>query len=216
MNYSDIGDVAYVGTDDDMQNYTFTVEAVKTDGEEGFLIPFAVQSKDENYFWNLGGWGNTVSCLQKVSGGGKTGQLLKTASDFTVETGRTYQLKVVVSGTRVQCCVDGECLIDYDTGNPAEANAYCVVSTDETGDIIVKYVNVTAEKRTVAFDFGSAAVGAARVQQLSGSDPDFANTFGEAEDNLGVEEFTLSGLPAQFNLTVPAYSVTVLRLADQH
>ena len=65
------------------------MEATKTDGNEGFLIPFAVKSETDNYFWNVGGWENTVSCLQRVSADGKTGQILKTVSPFTVETGRT-------------------------------------------------------------------------------------------------------------------------------
>jgi len=212
MNYSDIGDVAYIGTDDDMTNYTFTVEAKKTAGEEGFLIPFAVQSADDNYFWNIGGWGNTVSCLQKVSDGGKTGQILKTVSDYTVETGRVYQLKVVVSGTKVQCYIDGQLLIDYDTANPAEAEAYTVVSTDETGDIIVKIVNVTDSAKTLAVKIENASeTETAKVQQLRGDSLEDENVFGEAE-SCSIEEFTLTSISEQFNYSVPAYSVTVLRI----
>ena len=212
MNYSDIGDVAYVGLDDDMCDYTLTVEAEKLAGEEGFLIPFAVQSKDDNYFWNLGGWGNTVSCLQRVSGGEKSGQILKTLSDFTVETGRVYRLKVTVRGTRVQCSVDDELLIDYDTANPAEAEVYAVASTDDTGDIILKFVNVTGEKRTVALDLKNAAVTRAAVTLLAGEDPDAEIPFGATGSGLLPADFALEGLSPQFNYTLPAYSVTVLRL----
>ena len=214
MNYSAIGDVAYIGTDNDMQDYTFTVEATKLSGEEGFLIPFAVQDETEGYFWNIGGWGNTVSCLQKVSDGGKTGQILKTVTDFTVETGRTYALKVEVTGTHVRCYIDGRKAVDYDTANPAEAEAYTVVSTDGTGDVIIKLVNVTDTSKTVAVAVENARLdGTARVQQLAGTDPDFVNVFGKNEGNPGIEEFTLSGLSDRFNYTVPAYSVTVLRLS---
>lgn len=215
MNYSDIGDVAYTGTDDAMTNYTYTLEATKTDGEEGFLIPFAVQSAEDNYFWNIGGWQNTVSCLQKVSNGGKTGQILKTVKPFTVETGRTYQLKVVVNGTEVQCYIDGEKMVDYDTASPAEAEAYHVVSTDETGDIIIKLVNVTDTAKTVAVKLENAApFSTAAVQQLCGSDPAAENLFGQAPA-CAIEEFTLTGLSAAFNYTVPAFSVTVLRIGQR-
>ena len=214
MNYSAIGDVAYIGTDNDMKDYTFTVEATKLSGEEGFLIPFAVQDKDENYFWNVGGWQNTVSCIQRVTDGGKSGQILKTVTDFTVETGRTYQLKVEVTGTHVRCYIDGRKVVDYDTANPAEAEVYTVVSTDATGDIIVKIVNVTDTAETVAIAVENARVGdTARVQQLAGNDPDFANVFGAAQGNIGIEEFTVTGISEAFNYTVPAYSVTVLRLS---
>ncbi len=45
-----------------VNNYTFEVDAMKTDGAEGFLIMFGV--KGENlYWWNLGGWGNTRSTI---------------------------------------------------------------------------------------------------------------------------------------------------------
>ncbi len=216
MNYSDIGDVAYYGTDNEMTNYTYTIEAEKLAGEEGFLIPFAVQSETDNWFWNIGGWQNTVSCLQRVTPEGKTGQLLKTAKPFTVETGRVYELKVTVRGTQVQCFVDGELMVDYDTGFPAEAEAYQVVSTDETGDLIVKLVNVTDFARTFAVKAENAApFTSAAVQQLAGESPDFENVFGDPAQNLGINSFTLSGLSSAFNFTVPACSVTVLRIPQK-
>ncbi len=215
MNWSDIGDVAYYGTDDDMVNYTLTVEATKTDGNEGFLIPFAVKSETDNYFWNVGGWDNTVSCLQRVSADGKTGQILKTVSPFTVETGRTYRLKVKVDGTKVQCWIDDTLTVDYDAANPAEAYAYSVASTDETGDIIVKYVNVTGEKRTVAFDVKNAApFGRAEVWQLADPNPDAEIWFGGSVGTM-LKSFTLTGLSERFCYTVPAYSVTVLRISQE-
>jgi alpha-L-arabinofuranosidase len=216
MNYSDIGDVAYYGTDNEMTNYTYTIEAEKLAGEEGFLIPFAVQSETDNWFWNIGGWQNTVSCLQRVTPEGKTGQLLKTAKPFTVETGRVYELKVTVRGTQVQCFIDGELMVDYDTGFPAEAEAYQVVSTDETGDLIVKLVNVTDFARTFAVKAENAApFTSAAVQQLAGESPDFENAFGDPAQNIGIEAFTLSGLSSAFNYTVPACSVTVLRIPQK-
>ncbi|MCH5197328.1 MAG: hypothetical protein J1E34_00345 [Oscillospiraceae bacterium] len=215
MRYSDIGDVAYIGVNNDMKNYTFTVEATKTDGEEGFLIPFAVQDADNNYFWNIGGWGNTVSCLQNMSGGIKTGQILKTVSDFRVETGKTYLIKIVVNGSAVQGYIDGELMFDYDTASPAEAEAYCVVSTDDRGDIIVKIVNVTERVKTVAVSIENAEVAdSASVQQLKGENLTDENVFGE-EETCSIEEFTLSGISEQFNYAVPAYSVTVLRIPQK-
>ena len=210
MNWADIGDIAYTGVRDDMSDYTMTVEATKTAGEEGFLIAFAVGDRDNNYFWNLGGWGNTVSCLQKMENGVKTGQILKTAKDFTVETGRTYRLKVEVSGTRVRCWADEELLVDYDTGSPAEAEAYQVVSRAENGDLIVKLVNVTEERRTFAVKIENEAVSTADVYQLAGGSNADENRLDEPE-TCSVREFTLGDLSDAFNLTVPALSVTVLR-----
>ena len=212
MNWSDIGDIAYTGVKDDMCDYTMTVEATKTEGSEGFLIAFAVGDRDNNYFWNLGGWDNTVSCLQQIENGAKTGQILKTARPFTVETGHTYQLKVEVNGSKVRCWADGELLVDYDTAHPAEAEAYQVVSKADNGDLIIKLVNVTEEKRTFAVsveNFGAPR--SAAVSQLAGRSNADENRLDEPE-TCSLSEFTLENLSASFNYTVPALSVTVIRI----
>lgn len=212
MKYSETGSVAYFGNTD-WSNYTFTVEATKLDGNEGFLIPFAVQDTENNYFWNLGGWGNTISCLQHIEGGTKTGQIAGTVKDFTAETGKTYTLKVVVEGTKVRCYVDDELYVDCDFGYPAEAEAYQVVSTDDSGDIIIKLVNVTDIARVFAVDISNAANigGTAKVYQVAGDDPESENILGQPETCI-MKELTVSGFSGSFNYTVPKYSATVIRI----
>lgn len=211
MAYSNTGSVAYFG-EADWTDYTFTVEATKLEGEEGFIIPFAVGDTENNYFWNLGGWGNTVSCIQRVENGIKTGQIIGTVKPFTAETGKTYELKVTVSGTKVRCYVDGELYVDFDMGSDAEAEAYHVVSTDESGDIIIKFVNVTDSSRTFAMNIDGAQVeSTAEVYQLSGDSLRNDNILGQEED-CKIEEFSVDGFGEKCNYTVPAYSVTVIRL----
>ncbi len=212
MKYSNVGNAAYFGKDE-WTNYTYTVEATKLDGAEGFIIPFAVQDKDNNYFWNLGGWDNTVSCLQQVENGIKTGQIIGTVKPFTAETGKTYELKVEVSGRNVKCYVDGELYVDYTTGSDCESEAYQVVSTDETGDIIVKLINVTDSKRTFACDIKGAdeISNTAKVYQVAGDSLSNDNILGAKEDCI-MEEFSANGFSEKFNFTVPQYSVTVIRL----
>lgn len=212
MNYSNTGSVAYFGNAD-WENYTFTVEATKLEGEEGFIIPFAVKDTKNNYFWNIGGWGNTVSCLQQIENDVKTGQIIGTIRDFTAETGRTYELKVVVEGRNIQCYIDGELYIDYTTGSDCEAEAYQVVSTDKTGDIIVKLVNVTGSAHTFAvrIDENTAVANTAKAYQLSHTDPDVENHLGQ-EENVTIEEITLENISNAFNYTVPCYSATVVRI----
>ncbi|MDE6412818.1 MAG: carbohydrate binding domain-containing protein [Eubacterium sp.] len=212
MEYSENGSVVYFG-EDDWSNYTFTVDAVKLDGQEGFLIPFGVESKETNYFWNIGGWNNTVSCLQEMNAGVKSGQLVGSAKPFVAETGKTYSLKVVVNGTNVQCYIDDELYVDYNTAYPAEAEAYQVVSTDESGDIIVKLVNVTDSARSFAVDISSAeSIGSsAKVYQVADDSLESENILGEDKQCI-MEEFTVSGFSNKFNYTVPKYSATVIRI----
>lgn len=211
MPYSNTGSVAYTGYDE-WSDYTFTVDATKINGYEGFIIPFAVKDRDNCWFWNIGGWDNTVSCLQQIENGIKSGQVIGTVKPFTAEEGKTYQLKVVISGTQVKCYIDGELYVDYDTGSKAEAEAYHVVSTDESGDVIVKIVNVTDSSKTLAVNVTGAQIGTkADVSQVAGDSLSNDNILGQPED-CKIEEFEISGVGRHFNYTVPAYSVTVIRL----
>lgn len=215
MQYSNTGSVAYFGSED-WTNYTYTVEATKLEGDEGFLIPFAVKDIDNNIFWNIGGWGNTVSALQRIENGVKTGKILGTDKPFAVETGKTYELKVVVSGTQVKCYIDGVLYVDYDFASDSEAEAYHVVSTDETGDIIIKIVNVTGTSKTLAVDVEGADVPvSAKIAQVAGESLADDNILGEKEDCI-MEEFTVDGFSEKFNYTVPAYSVTCIRFSQSN
>ncbi len=206
------GAVTYFG-DTEWTDYTYTVEATKLDGSEGFIIPFAAQDTDNYWFWNIGGWGNTVSCLQQIEDGVKTGRVPGTTKPFTVETGRTYEIKVVVEENRAKGYIDGELMFDKVLDSGAEAECYQVVSTDENGDIIIKLVNVTDSARTVAVDIKNAEVnGTATVYQVAGDDLGNDNILGAPEDCI-MEEFTVDGIKAQFNYTVPMYSATVIRIS---
>lgn len=209
---SNTGSSAYFGKTD-WKNYTYTVEATKTGGSEGFLIPFAVQDKDNNYFWNIGGWNNTVSCLQQVSGGAKSGQLGGTVKDFKAKTGQTYKLKVVVAGTNVKCYIDDKLYVDYELNAGSQSEAYHVVSTDETGDVIIKLVNVTDSDRVFAVDIANAGDVSkdAEVYQVAGQSLQDDNVLG-AKEACTMEELDISGFSDKFNYTVPKYSVTVIRL----
>lgn len=211
MEYSMTGSVCYFGTDE-WTDYTYTVDATKLAGDEGFIIPFAVTDKDNNYFWNIGGYGNTVSCIQHVSNGEKTGQIPGTIKDITIEEGKTYHLKVVISDTNVKCYIDDELYVDYDAASSCEAEAYQVVSTDETGDIIVKLVNVTGSNKTFAVKIDNAEIAdSATVYQVAGDSLTNDNILG-AEEDCVMEEYTLKGFSNSFNYTAPAYSATVIRL----
>jgi alpha-L-arabinofuranosidase len=212
METSNTGSVVYFG-DTSWSNYTFTVDATKLDGEEGFIIPFAVEDSDNNYFWNIGGWGNTVSCLQHIQGGTKSEQVLGTVKDIEIETGKTYSLKIVVDGSNIKCYIDDELYIDYDAYSEAEAEAYQVVSTDDSGDIIVKLVNVTDSSRTFAVNItdSQSLADTADAYQVSGDSLSDENVLGEDEKCV-MNEFSLSGISNSFNYTVPKYSATVIRI----
>ncbi len=213
MKYSLNGSVAYFG-EDDWENYTYTVKATKHDGEEGFIIPFAVKDKDNNYFWNIGGWDNTVSTLQQIENGIKTDRIAGTTKPFTAEKNKTYELKVEVKGRNVKCYIDNVLYVDYKTGSDCEAELYHVVSTDNSGDINIKLVNVTSQNKTVAINVNNFnTCDKAVIYQVKGETLSDDNILGEDEDCI-MEKFELNGFSDSFNYSVPKYSVTVIRLAD--
>jgi alpha-L-arabinofuranosidase len=208
------GTVAYYG-DVNWSNYTYTVEATKISGSEGFLIPFVVQNKDEHYFWNIGGWMNTVSCLQQVSDGNKSQQIQGTSKTCNIKAGRTYKLKVVVEGNTVKCYIDDKLYVDHDF-TAVEQQSYQVVSVDDNGDIIIKLVNITGEDRVFAVDIKNAGKikQEAVVNQVKGDSFNNDNILGAKEDCV-LEEFIISGVSNQFNYTVPQYSATVIRIETE-
>lgn len=213
--YETTGTVAYFGTNT-WSNYTYTVDAVKTGGSEGFLIPFAVGNSENNYFWNIGGWGNTVSCLQQVNNGSKSGQLAGTIKNCRLETGVTYKLKVVVTDNNVKCYMNDILYVDYNLPKTANAESYQVVSTDDSGDIIVKLVNVTGYAKTFAIDIAGADTisDTAEVQAAAGDSLKNDNILGQKEA-VTIEKSQISGVTKQFNYTVPQYSATVLRIKQK-
>lgn len=208
---TEFGSIAYFG-DKTCSNCTYTLEATKLSGEEGFFLPIFADG-DNEFFWNIGGYGNTVSCLQQFNYGYKTGQLEGTTRDFVVEENRTYNLKVVTEGTKIKCYIDDALYIDYDTSSPAEAEAYQVVSTDDTGDIIIKLVNVTSSSKVFAVNIENADISSEAVAyQVKADNIAFENIYGE-DKQIKMEEIALNGVSEKFNYTAPKYSATVIRIS---
>ena len=211
--YHELGASAVFG-DEGWSNYTYTFEATKLEGAEGFYVPFLYEDENNMFFWNIGGWGNTKSALQRVENGVKSGEIPGTVTDFTVEDGRTYEIRLVVDGYNIKGYIDGELQFDYIAESECNAECYQVVSTDESGDVIIKLVNVTDSDRAVAIDLkGMPSVSStARVYQVAGNSPDDDNILGAQED-CKIVEFTVEGVSEKFNYTVPQYSATVIRIS---
>ncbi len=110
--------VRLVFGDKDWSDYEFTLEAQKTSGAEGFLILFRVSNDEEFYWYNIGGWGNIQSALEKGvkdRGWGIVGPIVQNR----IETGKWYQIQVRCEGAHFKVLMDGDTLLDYtDNNNP--------------------------------------------------------------------------------------------------
>lgn len=205
------GDVVYVG-DTSWSNYTLTVEAEILGGNEGFLIPVCVKDSGNNIFWNVGGWGNTVSCLQIVTGNSKSGQITGTVRNLVLKRNQVYHLKVVVEGNNIKCYIDDTLYVDY-TQQATEC-IYETASVDENGDIILKFVNITEEEIPIAVVLDGLPIenvsGEALVTVMSGDNLSDTNSF-ENPEKLYPREYTME-IAAEFTYAAPAYSVSVIRI----
>ncbi len=203
------GDVVYIG-DEEWTDYTLTVKATKTGGSEGFLIPICVGDSNNWYHWNIGGWGNTVSCLEQTTAGNKSGQIAETVTPISIALNQTYELKVTVTNNQILCYIDGEKVVEY----TAKSSKYLYesVSADDGGDIIIKLVNPegNAHSLTVSLQQMENERHEAEVTVLK-ADRAFAQNTETMPDTVAPQESSME-VENTFLYEVPAYSVTVIRI----
>lgn len=206
------GDAIYVG-DTSWTNYTMTVDAQILSGAEGFLIPVCVRGTDNNIFWNLGGWGNTVSCLQIVENGAKSDQVSGTVKNIKLKHNQVYKLKIVVQGDNIKCYLDDKLYVNYTQENPS--SLYETTSIDANGDIIMKFVNPTeflADVNITLKDIDLSKYDTtASVITLSGNYLSDANSF--ENPNVVVPKDSTTTVSENFVYTLPQYSVTIIRVS---
>ena len=188
-------------------DYTFEVDATKRSGAEGFLIAFNYEDSDNYCWWNLGGWNNTQHGVEVCTDGVKS---TVASVSGALETDRTYHIRIVVQGTRVQCFLDDVRLHDFIL--PMSRKVYASANIDdEAGMMYVKLVNPGAEAQSVTLNLANASVtdGTAIVlTSANGTDEnDLANP-----QRVSPQESALDVSGQQLQYEVPAYSVNILRL----
>ncbi|RIJ79213.1 DUF1349 domain-containing protein, partial [Nakamurella silvestris] len=194
----------------DWSNYTLEVKARKTAGAEGFLVGFAVKDSANYYWWNLGGFANARSLVEKAVGGAKS-EIVGSTTKIT--TGQNYAIKIVVSGHNVKLYLDGVLINEFTEAATAADPLYQVVTRDTaTGDLLVKVVNVRdSAVRTKVAVAGNTVVGnTAAVSELSGARTD-TNSFA-TPTKVATKKTTITGTGNSFDYDFPANSITILRL----
>ena len=194
--------------DPNWTDYDLTLKARKTGGREGFLILFHVQNDDEYLWWNVGGWGNTRTVIERARGGKSE---LGVPSNVTVETGRWYDVRVEVRGTAIKCYLDGKLVSE--ASDTAPLSFYATSSRDfKTGDVILKAVNFSpsAQPMQIALEGAEGVSSTAQAQVLSGL-PSAVNTIDNPK-HVAPHKVTVGGVSSSFRHEFPPYSVTVLRV----
>jgi len=192
--------------DNNWTNYTLTLQARKISGAEGFLVLFRIRGSEDRIWWNLGGWGNTGDAIE-------AGEILGRKSG-TIETGRWYDLKVVVTGKHIQCYRDGnlEHDLDYDIGGEVRS-LYAGTAIDErTGDLILKVVNANAKKLETEINLTGATnlTGKATITLLTSPEATDENTLA-SPTNVSPTSAPLTFAGSSLRHSFPGNSFTVLR-----
>ena len=161
--------LSYFG-DETWSDYTLTLKARKLAGPEGFLVVFGRKGGDK-YWWNVGGWLNRehgIEFNRSPVGNRVAGK---------VETDRWYDVKVELAGRRVRCYLDGKLVHDV---TAADASRLLAVAgrDDESGDLIIKVLNSTAERVAATLNIRGADRLAAegRMTVLASDRPDDNNS----------------------------------------
>ncbi|OFI37326.1 alpha-N-arabinofuranosidase [Arthrobacter sp. SW1] len=187
---------------DNWSNYTFSTKATKLAGSEGFLIAFGVKDTGNYYWWNLGGWNNTKSVVEKAVNGGKSNVIEK---NTTIQAGKEYDIRIEVSGRVAKLYLDG---VLWGTVDDSQADpVYSVVTKDaRSGDTIVKVVNTSSATAPVDIKVaGAAAVGSTAA----------VTTLRQTADGQGLVPAgsTFNGAGDAFTYAFEPKSVTFIRLA---
>lgn len=191
-------------------DYTVTLRARKIDGNEGFILLWHSTDGDNYRWWNLGGWGNTVSRCEVSESGGR--EPYGPTVPFTVETGRWYDLRLEIKGHSARGFVDGKLVMEAtDNQHQPTPAAFASASYDyDRGDVIVKMVNSAAAPLGVEIQLqGATQVGAGKAIVLTG-EPSAVNSIAQPA-HVAPHEEPLANAATTFTRTLPPYSVTLLR-----
>ncbi len=193
-----------------VENYTLELKAQKVTGNEGFLIMFGCKGKNL-YWWNLGGWANTQSAVEKGTASGRS-----TIGDTTaikIDTGKWYDIKIEVTGESYKCYLDGKLIHEF-TDVMNFDNLYAHVGETNSGKVIVKVVNVSESEQKVDINLnGINLKSQGSVTYITGKPAD-ENSF-ESPTKVAPVTEKLKNISSSFTYTAKPSSVSIIVLDKQ-
>lgn len=195
----------------DWSDYQLSLKARKISGAEGFLVMFNVQDDQNWFWWNIGGWDNSRHAIERCEDGGKS--TVGREVQGRVETGRWYDVRVELLGTRIRCFLDGELVHEADTISRLEPLHAVAGKTGKAGEIVLKVVNVanTPYETRVQLPGVRRLQGKASQVVLTSGSPTDENTLTEPRKVAPIAGTCPVTAPG-FTHVFPANSLTVLRL----
>jgi alpha-N-arabinofuranosidase len=93
-------------------DYEFTLQAQKTDGQEGFLVLFRANG-DDFYWANLGGWNNQRHGLERGRSGQGRWRGVGQHPRGSIQAGRWYNVRVRCEGPHIQVWLGDQRVLDF-------------------------------------------------------------------------------------------------------
>jgi PAS domain S-box-containing protein len=91
--------------DTNWANYTLTLRARRIGGQEGFMVYFNCLDPNNWACFNVAGWSNTLASVTTATTGGQWVDLVPRVP-LSLETNVWYDVRVVLSGDRIECYVN--------------------------------------------------------------------------------------------------------------
>lgn len=190
---------------------TLELKARKTSGTEGFLIFFGMsEDGKQGYRFNIGGWGNQRTALQQLYAQGD--QVVSREVPHRIETDRWYDLRIELAPHVAKLFVDGQLIVEHEL-QPIPQKFLASGYDEETGELIIKFVNSADSAQTVSFTLEGVADVASkgRAITLQAENLGDENSMDNPTKIVPVEtEYKKFG--QTFSYEFPKYSFTILRV----
>lgn len=209
-----IGSMHISGTDKryitNMKSGSYTIEmtALKNFGDLGFNIAFGQTDEEHRYVWSVGGWQNQDSLIDKFEGHASC----LTQSRYSMTAGVKTKLKLVVAGRRLTAYINDELMNDVTDLQQINEELYTTAGTDDnSGEVIVKAVNVNDTAVTGIIELPVTGTLKATVTELAGYSKDDMNTF-ENPEFIKPNSFELNITGNSFEYNFKPLSVVIFRI----
>jgi len=212
LRQTTMGDDTHASAGDtNWTDYTYNLKARKMGGEEGFLVLFHVQSGRDYWQWNIGGWGNSRSAIQRHESG-DTDEIGR-STNTTIETGRWYDIRIETHGKHVKCYLDDKLITEVDESTRPPVNPiYAGASAGPKGDVYVKVVNFSDAPLLAETNLNGVKAKSftGEAWQIAGKLEDINSA--DQPKKIAPHKVPVGKVQPKFSFTYPPYSVTVFHL----
>lgn len=196
----------------DCMNYTLRMKAKEKEGFKGFQIYFGRKDEKNQMWWLIGGWQNQDTYIAEQINGRNSdlSQYL-----LSVEKEKEYELELKVRGRMIETFVNGEAFHKTMSKPVVIEPLYYSASKDkETGDIILKVINVSDLKRKAEIELRDFNIREDKtrttIYSMKGYDLEAMNDFEHPEYVSPIEsQLQFSG--QSFKYEFEEYSITIFR-----